>query len=963
MFLAEKYLALDDVLTASAYRQKAEALMWVGASDSVKHFLNKALPIFKSNKEWEDFGWTKVLLAVNYLNNYELDSCEMYLNQVSDLLNNEALSDDVFADLQSTMFDLKGVVFEFQGNYTKAVQNLNEALEVNLQVQNKTKIDSGFISNQFNSLGSIYLSKGDYLRAEDNFLQAINFDENAMLDANLLNNIGNQYFKQRKYHQAKAYFEKSKNVSEQLLVGKSIQKSTISKHLTESLNNLCSCYRALGQYDQALLECKKAEEQSKGYKNYITWKIMGNIYIEKGQATEAINYLKKSERDVLNHADEIQDRIFIQSSLYYQFGKAELLNQNLKKSLYYFQKSLIENHKYFNDSLQVENNPPLDGIYKPIYFLEIIRDKASTQVSIATDSKTLIPALESYQLTVQWIDSLKASYVLESSQINWAEDFKPIYEEAIDVAYELYQYTKETKYLEIAFGFSEKSRSSILLEQLKSKKGKFKAGIPDSLLQKSKDLNLDIVFYSQELTKAKENKEKDKIELYQNYLSQNRLEMTLLEEKMEKQFPKFYKVKYAPESITIRKVQEELLSDKSAVLEYFVGVNTAYVFVIAKDTCKLIQLENVENLNSNVDDFLERMQDVDNFRTNAQDAVKNFSNKSIILYEQLLAKSLLQIASSIDHLIIVPDGILNTLSFEALTDSELISNTLDFAELPFLIYKYRFQYTFSAQLLLENEERISKIAPNNQCLGFAPNYQSSQSIALNGNFNALRNSSENLAGVGIEISAISNFVKGDYYLSDMASEKRFKQKSEQYGILHLAMHGAVDLNDPNYNHLKFSNMDVSSDEDNMLYQYEIANMNLDAQLVVLSACETGVGKYAQGEGVYSLGRSFMYAGTPSVVMSLWKVSDASTSQIMPYFYENLSNNESKVAALHNAKLKYLRSADLAKRHPFYWSAFVVVGEGGVLKSTNYNYYYLIFGFLVLILVGWMISKKMRHKII
>ena len=957
LFLADKYLSRDDLLIASAYRQKAEALMWVENLDSSNYFLNKAQPIFRSKKSWEDYGWTEVLLAVNHLNNYQLDSCEKHLDHVSDLLKNESLLKSDFEDLQNTLFDLRGVTYEFLGDFNKAAENLKEALDINLKIQNKSKIDSGFISNQFNTLGSIYFSKGDYLRAKDNFLQAINFDQKSILDPNLLNNIGHQYLNLKKYDRAIAYFEKSKNASIQLLANESIQKRTTSKNLTESLNNLCSCYRALGESDKALKQCQIAEEQSKGFKNYITWLIMGNIYFEKGQAKEAMIHLNKALKDINKIDKGVQDKILIQSKIFHLLGQTELLNQNLQNGLYYFQKSLIENHRDFNDSLIMENNPSLNGIYEPIYFLETISAKANTQTSISRDTSALIPALKTYQLTVQWIDSLKASYVLESSQIDWNAEFKPIYEEAINVAYTLYQKTYDSKYLEIAFGFSEKSRSSILLEQLKSKKGKFNAGIPDSILQKSKDLRLDIVFYNQELSKAKENDEKAKIDLYQSYVSQNRLELTALVEMMEKDYPKFYSAKYAPGQITIKKVQQELLRDNSAMLEYFVGESKTYVFVITKNRSTLITLENVKELRSDVGDFLVLLQDVDNFRINARKGIKNFNKRSTNLYTQLLERPLSEISQSVEHLIIVPDGIINTLSFEALTEKDILSSTIDFAELPFLIYKYQFQYTFSAQLLFENKERISSLKPNNHCLGFAPSFHSNNPVELSGNFNALRNTTENLAGTAIEISQISNFVNGDYNIGNMATERRFKEESSKYGILHLATHGTVDLEDPNYNHLKFSNNAGDYNEDNLLYQYEIANMDLNAQLVVLSACETGLGKYEKGEGVFSLARSFMYAGVPSVVMSLWRVSDASTSQLMPYFYENLSKDKSKVTALRDAKLSYLETADLTMRHPFYWSAFVIIGDGASLKASNSNYVNWVVGAVFLFFVGWFIWNR------
>ncbi len=959
--LANKYLKKDDIVLASAFRQKAEALMWVEQLDSANYYLKHASPIFRNKRVWKDYGWTNVLLAVNHLNSYQLDSCIYHLSEVENLLQNYKFSVKVFKEFKTTIFDLKGIAYEIQGDYNRAITNLKEALETNLMSKNISEWDSIFISNQYNSLGAIYLTKGDYHRAEDNFLQALTYDQNASKDPNFLNNVGHQYLKRGKFILAKEYFERSAKISNPKM-GSSHEKNSNARIYEESINSICTCYRFLGEYELALNYCQKAESLAKGLRKYITWATMGHIFLDKKQPKKAVYYLNKAKTDLVNRAERFQDKILIHAKILFLLGEAHSQLQNQKKALAFLQKSLIANHRKFDDSLTIENNPSLDGIYEPIYFLETIRAKASIQASFPDDPKSMNSALNSFQLAVQWIDNLKTSYVLDSTQIDWSSEYKSIYEEALDVAYALYENTNNSEYLEIAFGISEKSRGSILLEQLKSKKGKFQAGIPDSLLQKSKDLRLDIVFYNQELLKAKEKKEEAKTKLYKSYLSKYRLELIALEEKMERAYPNFYRVKYAQEQITIKQIQQELLGEESAILEYFMGTFSAYVFVVTKAESTMIKIEGVEELRSKVDVFVQQLQDVDGFRVDARAAINKFNKNSTELYKQLLELPLKEIAVSTSHLIIVPDGILSTLSYETLTNDILISSTSDFAKLPFLIYKYQFQYSFSAQMLIENMESISTSIPNSDCLGFAPDYHLNESNALSGSFNTLRNTTENLVGTGEEIFQISNFVNGNYYIGEMASERKFKEKSDEYGILHLAMHGIVDIEDPNYNHLKFSNRSADNTEDNLLHQYEIVNMNLNAQMIVLSACETGVGKLAEGEGVFSLGRSFMYAGVPSIVMSMWRVSDASTSQIMPRFYENLSKKESKVSALHHAKIDYLNSADLTMRHPFYWSAFVVIGDGQALKAINgISSYWILGGLLLLILGGVIWQRKRANK--
>jgi CHAT domain-containing protein len=115
-------------------------------------------------------------------------------------------------------------------------------------------------------------------------------------------------------------------------------------------------------------------------------------------------------------------------------------------------------------------------------------------------------------------------------------------------------------------------------------------------------------------------------------------------------------------------------------------------------------------------------------------------------------------------------------------------------------------------------------------------------------------------------------------------------------------------------------------------------MVLHAQLVVLSACETGAGQYVAGEGVFSLARGFMDAGVPSVVMSLWQVNDISTSELMPLFYRHLAQGLPKDEALHKAKLEFLKTSDPMKTHPFFWAGFVLLGDNAPVKEGESRWY-------------------------
>ncbi len=193
-------------------------------------------------------------------------------------------------------------------------------------------------------------------------------------------------------------------------------------------------------------------------------------------------------------------------------------------------------------------------------------------------------------------------------------------------------------------------------------------------------------------------------------------------------------------------------------------------------------------------------------------------------------------------------------------------------------------------------------------------------------------------------------IGGQGFFQTSALESDFHREADQYQVLHLATHGLVEDQQPLYSKLVFAPEDDSV-YDGFLHAYEIYNMRLPANLVVLSACNTGVGKLEKGEGIMSLSRAFFYAGVKSLLMSLWKVSDESTSELMVSFYEGLKAGEDKDLALQQAKVTYIQNQEIAmKSHPYFWAGFVLKGDPGALSlKSSWGYWgYFLLGFLILL---------------
>jgi CHAT domain-containing protein len=197
-------------------------------------------------------------------------------------------------------------------------------------------------------------------------------------------------------------------------------------------------------------------------------------------------------------------------------------------------------------------------------------------------------------------------------------------------------------------------------------------------------------------------------------------------------------------------------------------------------------------------------------------------------------------------------------------------------------------------------------------------------------------------------------------MDEEATESNFKKNAENFDILHLAMHAVVNNEDPLYSKLAFTQK-IDQIEDGFLNTYEIYNSRFNARMAVLSSCKTGFGKLRTGEGVMSLARGFMYAGCPSIVMTLWEVSDKSGARLMENFYKSLKRGRSKAEALREAKLDFLKNADNLKANPYFWSTYVVIGDSSPLFKKSLAYLYWL-GAIMLLATGGFVFYLRQQKL-
>jgi CHAT domain-containing protein len=291
---------------------------------------------------------------------------------------------------------------------------------------------------------------------------------------------------------------------------------------------------------------------------------------------------------------------------------------------------------------------------------------------------------------------------------------------------------------------------------------------------------------------------------------------------------------------------------------------------------------------------------------------------------------------------IVPDGAITYIPFEGLITNTTDTEYINYMDLPYMIREYSIGYSHSSTLLFS--ERLKSKSPEEKVLAFAPMYDNPLDNIDTAEFRQLDMDMEilfPLVGTIKEVQSINETVPSRVFINEKATEANFKKNASDYSVLHLAMHTIMRDDNPLYSLLAFTNVEEDSIEDNRLYAYEIYNMKLNAQMAVLSSCNSGTGEMKKGEGMMSLARGFIYAGCPSIIMTLWQVADKSSSELMTSFYKYLKRGKSKQEAMRLAKIEYLDKADDLTSNPYFWSGFVVLGDSSPIYNKSGIIYWAI----------------------
>ena len=809
--------------------------------------------------------------------------------------------------------------------------------------------------------------------------------------ANALGNIGSAYHSLANYQEAKNYHQKRKNLAEKINDAQGIAKAksdlgsvyyrygefkkAINYH-TEYLNwakanndlrgavnsllNLASDYNALGQPEKSFELIEEAlpiaEEIGDCQAEANALNVKGLALKDMGSYKKAETYFKKSINISQKYNNEwsISHATGNLGSTYLIWGiqdnKPELYQKAIKN--YQIKLSIIEkfNNKDFRSRGAVLANIGVahtklgnyqkasDSFQEALNIFRNIGDRDSEGKALAgkaflqQEQGNTNEAIELYKQAIEIKENIRSQLMVGA--------FKSSFE-----ARQIDTYKKIIKLLwdrgdkQEAFNYVERARAKTFLDQLANGQINFRTKAKPELLQQEQELQEQKIAKRNQLMGLKNSNQRDEIAIakVEAELTKIETEYTNLLTKIELEHPEVVSlISLQPRQLLpLAQIQEKLAKD-TTLIEYFVTQDRIFAFVITANDFDSIEIKKLTE--NQVKEALKKFEQSDPKKNPHR---QNSHPEALLkLHEWLIEPLQAHLSASTSNLIIAPHGILHYVPFAGLTDGN-----------KYLIDRYNLSTIPSANVLnfidKKNSVKDESLTPGNSIIKFllsklndARNFlwrdrNFSKKILILGNPD-IDVSLPKLLHAQDEAETIAKLYRSTALVDQEATEIVVHSKANEAEILHLAAHGKYNNRNPLFSNIYLAkdesdqNKDKLGKNNGLLEVHEVYGLNLEkASLVVLSACETKIGDLSRGDEIVGLNRAFIYAGTPTVIASLWSVEDQSTRLIMEQFHNYLGKGMEKAKALGMAQ-KALRENHPHYSHPYYWAAFSLTGDGGKL---------------------------------
>lgn len=749
--------------------------------------------------------------------------------------------------------------------------------------------------------------------------------------------LGNLYGDDENYEEAINYYEKAiQTISQTGLNRRNLFRYYLQKGFYLSRGGAYEEANDFIRKGMNLIEKGDNESWLEGYRNL------------------ALNFATQMKGDSAEHYYKLALNLSQQNDLglsiaYYDYAWALQLNSKYDLALEYINRSIansmgtlysIKDEPIYSDQFRLREISSEFLIAKGDILKDLYLEKNKDSIYLYNAYKVFLLA--------DTLMSFEIREIEESASLHDLAHFHDNYGKAAECAALLFDITGHEEYLRKASQFMDRSRAVNLVSDLTLAKLAEEKIIPDSLFQRI------------QILKSKFEKGKIEIEEIEDIHKKNEQNeeilkllaaSDLLHSRIDSFIPESFKAKYANLQVDNQNIRKKLDEDKAQILQFHFTDDLLQCIFINRDTIVYKVNREVDSLLWKINVYLEKISTPLNMDTELT-SFKIIADLGYQLYTDLV-NPFAAFLSKEDRFIIITDGLLQQLPFEALIQKKYnIQDQVNYKALDYLVKHFSFQYFFSLKsYLYPDVERGRDI---DQILAFSYSDDRTQQVIAH-----QRTLLSGLAELPFSQKEIAG-IKSIYDHSDLycfegldASKDNFLLHIHNSDIIHLALHAEASGASPYKNKIIFRTGN-GIEEDNALYAHEIFEIQTDAALVVLSACQTGIGKRYKGEGIYSLGRSFFSRGVPSIVMSLWSIDDRSSAEIMTQFHKGLDKGVQIDQSLQGAKRKYIDQSDELLAHPYFWAAFVHLGDHTAFANRKYSYRIYFFGLLLgmlLLLLG------------
>ena len=821
-----------------------------------------------------------------------------------------------------------GAVYGRQGDHREQLKLYEASLKISEELH-----DRRAVAHQLRDIGSLHQLQGDCAQALEYYQKSLRISEemgDTQVIGMVLADIGEVYQLQGNYAQALAYLQKGLRRLEVKGIGYR------AANVAATLSDIGVVHQSQGNYEQALEYYEKTlqkpaltETIGNGLNNIAT------VYEAQGKYAQALDYYEQSLKafETLGWKDSIA---------------VELNNIGI---IHKWQGDYARAHEYYQKSLRISEEMGfkrgLASVLADIAVAYRLQGKYAQAIEHAERAAVVAKAIgaresfmearttagEAYRALNQpeearraFADAIAVVEEKRDQVVGDEQEQQKFFENRLSAYYQLIELLIEQENFSQALAYAERTKGRALLDTLRNGRTTITGAMSTDeqnqervLANNVGSLNLQI---SRERQRQESNGPRDASRLpeLEARLKKARLEHEAFQVGLYAAHPelRIYRGQMQPISLDQAGM---LIQDKdTALLEYVVGKDTTQLFVLTKrpevrgEQSAATPMMKVYTLKINEKDLTDRVRKFRGRLANQDFLVHEPARE---LYDLLLGPARAELQNK-TNLIIVPDGILWELPFQALQP----------APKRFLIENSAVSYTPSLTVLDEMirarltvaKDSLKLLALGNPAVG-QQTTRTITSVLMDQRLDPLPEAERQVK----ELARLYGPERSKIYTGGEAQEARVKKEAGDYGILHLAAHGILNDKSPMYSQVVLSQPEGDTNEDGMLEAWEVMKLDLKADLVVLSACETARGKVGNGEGMIGLTWAFFVAGVPTTVASQWSVEAASTTELMLEFHRNLERHKGKAESLRQAMLKLLKSKEYNR--PFYWAGFVVVGNG------------------------------------